>query len=89
MFAEAVQIDGGVIMLILLALLAAFLTFVGLCWAAYRAGAGHRGSQLIVGAGVLLAVVLAVFDLTVLLQLIIPIGFLGVCAAVGYIRSRR
>ena len=86
MLAEAVQIDGGIIALFLLVMLAIFIGFVGLCWAAYKAGAGNRIAQVVVGFTSLYLVV-AMIRGTVFI--VIPLAILATCAAMGRVRSQR
>lgn len=88
--AEAVQIDGGVVLLFVLVLLALFLCFIGLCWAAYKAGAGNRVAQIVVGLAALYLVAnLTTSGLGVVGWTAIPLAILAACAAAGRVRSRR
>ena len=87
LLAEAVQIDGGIVFLFVVIMVALLVGFIGLCWAAYKAGAGNRIAQVVVG--------LASVSLVVSMILgggfgsLIPLAILASCAATGRVRSRR
>ena len=87
LLAEAVQIDGGIVVLLLLVLLAVFVGFVGLCWAAYQAGAGNRIAQVVVGLASLYLVMAMIVSVGP--SALVPLGILAACAATGRVRSRR
>ena len=84
--AETVSIDGGVVMLFLLVMLILAVGFIGLCWTAYKAGAGNRTAQYVVG---LVSMYLMVMIFNFGINSVIPVVILAGFAWIGRARSKR